>query len=79
MQQDGPGSVAQFLHQREGGQWRKKYLEAEPLEFGGTVNFTCHKVGRIRPICLEQKKGEDFVGDSPKGFERERPNQFFFF
>ena len=30
VQQDGPGSVPQFLHQRDAGnhQWRKKYLEA---------------------------------------------------
>ncbi|CAJ1430073.1 unnamed protein product [Effrenium voratum] len=28
VQQDGPGSVPQYLHKQENGQWRKKYLEA---------------------------------------------------
>lgn len=37
VQQDGPGSVPQYLHKREQGQWRKKYLEAMMTSHGVTM------------------------------------------
>eukprot|EP00435_Cladocopium_sp_Y103_P069573 s79_g33.t1 len=62
VQQDGPGSVPQFLHQRDApflGQWRKKYLEAMMTHHGVSMGQTETK--EEREAALKQGKAVSTV------------------
>mmetsp|Transcript_85727 Transcript_85727/g.136110 ORF Transcript_85727/g.136110 Transcript_85727/m.136110 type:complete len:688 (+) Transcript_85727:80-2143(+) len=60
VQQDGPGSVPQFLHQRDAlGQWRKKYLEAMMTHHGVSMGQT--ETEAEREAALKQGKAVSTV------------------
>ena len=59
VQQDGPGSVPQFLHSNEGGAWRKKYLEAMTTRHGVTMGQT--ETAEERAEALRQGKAASTV------------------
>lgn len=59
VQQDGPGSVPQFLHQYADGQWRKKYLEAMMTHHGVSMGQT--ETPEEREAALKQGKAVSTV------------------
>lgn len=59
VQQDGPGSVPQFLHSSEPGGWRKKYLEAAATRHGVTMGQT--ETAEERAEALRQGKAASTV------------------
>jgi len=59
VQQDGPGSVPQFLHSSELGGWRKKYLEAAVTRHGVIMGQT--ETAEERAEALRQGKAASTV------------------
>eukprot|EP00931_Biecheleriopsis_adriatica_P090017 TRINITY_DN64069_c0_g1_i1.p1 TRINITY_DN64069_c0_g1~~TRINITY_DN64069_c0_g1_i1.p1 ORF type:complete len:684 (+),score=114.48 TRINITY_DN64069_c0_g1_i1:74-2053(+) len=59
VQQDGPNSVPQYLHQKSGGSWRRKYLEALKTRHGVSMGQVDTEQERLQ--ALQQGKAVSTV------------------